>query len=235
MLEFGLHEFRLGNRFYVLLPKLGRPQSEALAKRLTDKGFAVRRYSELVASKKGAVLHVNPAGFCWSNVDSGDALAPAIPGILALPKETTTLEDLRNRYFALGRSEGSVAVRFSTRMESSSLWEGLRTGGECGLTPDELAVASSVIGASRGGCRLLTDFPAEGSKIRIVGKRQYYESSLDQSEAASTLRPVGQKGERNSHLPREGILLFESLLLPPREKQLELFNGLGEWCCLRPD
>ncbi len=143
MLEFRLHEFRLGNRFYVLLPKLGRLQSEALAKRLTDKGFAVRRYSELVASKKGAVLHVNPAGFCWSNVDSGEALAPAIPGILALPKETTTLEDLRNRYFTMGRSEGTVAVRFSTRIESSSDWGGSAQQGK--IRPDSRRARRGVV------------------------------------------------------------------------------------------
>ncbi len=41
LLEFRLHEFRLSGRFYMLLPKLGGPQSEALAKRLADKGFAV--------------------------------------------------------------------------------------------------------------------------------------------------------------------------------------------------
>ncbi len=173
MLKFTLKLIQLGRRNYVLLPKLCKSQVEALAERLSDRGFIVEKSATLVARGRGTAVHVNPSGFCRSSVDQNDAIAPAIPSLLRTPKERVSLDVLSSRYFKLDKVGGSLAVRFSARIESTSLWKALRANGECGLTPDEQTVAQCLVGTLSGMIRLITDFPAERSRIKIIGNRQY--------------------------------------------------------------
>lgn len=235
MLDFRLLQIRLRSRFYLLLPKLNSSQVRIIGERLKERDFTVEKDSLLVATKRGTAVHIDPSGFCWSSKDPTDAIAPIIPEILGVPKEAVPLDELQNRYFRLQRFKTSVAVRLSARIESSTLWRELRASGECGLTPDERAVASLLLESSTGGCVMLTDFPTQGSHSRMIGKKQYYESSLDPAEAASTLRVAGPAGIRNSYLPERCVLLLRSIRRPSREKLVELFDSLGEWCYLRPE
>ena len=130
-------------------------------------------------------------------------------------------------YFKLQTSGTSATLRLSTRIESSSLWWGLRASGRCMLTPDERAVASFLIRSSSGGCGMLTDFPTSSSRVRMIGKKQYYETHLDPADAEASLRAVGEDGSGNSYIPEHGILQFDAFRLPSRENFAELFKSLG--------
>lgn len=81
---------------------------------------------------------------------------------------------------------------------------------------------------------MLTDFPTEGAKVRMLGGRQYFDSQLSPAEVSSTLRAVGEKRARNSYLPKSGVMYLDSLKLPSHSEQEALFDRLGEWCYLRP-
>ncbi|MDA4125099.1 MAG: hypothetical protein OK438_06605 [Thaumarchaeota archaeon] len=225
---------KLGETWYLPLPKLAESQTRFIADRLRTKGYTVGGSRVFVARKGDTVLHVDPAGLCWSREDPSDAFGPALPDLLKMEREGLAIDQLRARYFSGGRSGGSLTVRFSTRMESSPLWADLRAAGECGLTPDERDVVLMVVRSSKEGCIFITDFPTEGSRVRVLGRRQYYESSLDPDAVSSTLRATGERRGRNSYLPKGGMLHFSSLLLPSHAKQAEFFAGLGEWCFLRP-
>lgn len=234
MLEFQIHQVQLGPRFYLLLPKLNKAQVGTIAERLAEKGFVVQRTSSLAARMNGTSIHVSPAGFCWSTKDPSDAIVPTIPAILETTKEKMELLELRDHYFKLQRSGKSAVLRLSSRLESSPVWRTLRASDQCMLTPDEQAVALLLMRSSSARCNLLTDFPTRSGRVRMIGKRQYYESRIDTVTAEATLRAVGQRGSRNSYIPERGILQFEAFRLPMRESFAELFRGLGEWCYLRP-
>jgi hypothetical protein len=230
---FGFHQVQLGSKFYLLLPKLNELQLRAIGRRLAERGFAVETGSSLKATSRKAALYVNPVGYCWSSVDPADAIAPSIPQLLRAPKQKASVSELASRYFDVQTDGSSASVRLSTRMESSTLWHGLRADGLVALTPDERAVVSFLVGAS-GGCELLTDFPRLGSRVRIIGRRQYYESRLGPAEAKSTLRALGERGLRNSYLPERGVLVFDSFSLPSRKELARVFESLGEWCYFSP-
>ena len=221
-------------RHYILLPKLNNAQMEALASRLTQSGFLVRGSDVISAKSVKGVIHVDPRGFCWSSFDPRDEILPVIPNLLEAPKEREPLEELMASYFTFARSGANIVVKVPTRVESSTLWKDLRVSGECGLTPDEHAVVSFLFKKARGECKLLTDFPTDGSTLRIYGRRRYYESEIRPSDAGKTLRSVGRRAFRNSYLPRDGALTFESLDLPSSEELARLFKELGEWCYFRP-
>ncbi len=80
----------------------------------------------------------------------------------------------------------------------------------------------------------MTDFPTEGSRVRVIGSRHYYESYLDPEETTSTLRAVGERMARNSYLPKDGIIRFKELKLPRTSEQTAFFRGLAEWCYFEP-
>lgn len=207
---------------------------EALAKRLTEGGFLVRLSNVISATSAKGVIHVDPRGFCWSVFDPRDEILPAIPNLLETPKEREPLPELMSSYFMSAKSKAKTVVKVSTRVESSTLWKALRASGECGLTPDEHAVVSFLFNKAKGECRLLTDYPTDGSTLRIYGRRRYYESELRPPHAGSTLRSVVRRAARNSYVPRNGALMFESLDLPSREELAQLFIDLGEWCYFEP-
>jgi hypothetical protein len=180
------------------------------------------------------LIHVDPRGFCWSSFDPRDEILPVIPILLETPMESEPLLELMGSYFMFSKSKAKTVVKVSTRVESSTLWRALRGSGECGLTPDEHAVVSFLFKKAKGMCRLLTDYPTDGSTLRIYGRRRYYESELGPPEVVSTLRSAGQRAFRNSYVPRNGALTFESLDLSSGEELAHLFQDLGEWCFFQP-
>jgi hypothetical protein len=231
---FRVHELAIVGRHYILLPKLNNAQMEALAKRLTESGFLVRRSNEISATSAKGVIHVDPRGFCWSVFDPGDEVLPLIPDLLSTSKETRPVGELSGLYYMVAKSKGKTVLRLSPRVESMTLWKALRASGECGLTPDERAVVAFLMEKTNGVCRVVTDYPTDGSTLRIYGKRRYYESSLVPSEVESTLRSVVQRAYRNSYVPRNGALVLDSFLLPSRDELIHLFGDLGEWCYFEP-
>ncbi len=231
---FRVHELVILGRHYVLLPKLNNVQMEVFAKRLAEKGFLISRANAISATSAKGVIHVDPRGFCWSVFDPSDEILPAIPTLLETPKERKPLRELMGSYFMFAKSKAKTVVRVSTRVESSTLWKALRASGECGLTPDEHAVISFLIKKAQGECKLLTDYPTDASTLRIYGRRRYHESKLRPPDVGSTLRSVGRRAFRNSYIPRNGALIFESLDLPSKEELAHFFQDLGEWCYFEP-
>jgi hypothetical protein len=234
MLEFGLHEIRVGSRFYILLPKLNRTQMQTLGARLKRQGFAISGDSSMTAKERGVVLHIDSGGLCWSTSDPADWIVPAIPELLSAPKEEVPLEQLKRRYFSLQTSGSSAILRFEPRIERGSLWRALRGTGDCGLAPDEFAVIMFLLEHTRGRVSLVTDFPTTSSRRRVIGGRQYFETSLTSPQARSTLSSVSKHGARNSYVPPRGVLTLTSFTPPSRRGWVESFEGLGEWCYFRP-
>jgi hypothetical protein len=232
--SFKIHQLQLRGRHYLMLPKLNSAQTKILRDRLVRLGYHVRAGAGLRAKSKEGTIFVDPAGFCRSTFDPSDVIYPAIPELLAAKKELLPLEVLASLYFALEVSDGTTVARVSTRVESSTNWDALRTLGRCALAPDEWAVSSFLMSHSKGGCEVVTDFPSRGSVPRICGRRRYYDSILHVSQVASTLCVVGQKGSRNTYIPRSGILRLKGKVSPSHEKVFQLLAGLGEWCSLSP-
>jgi hypothetical protein len=233
MQAFALREYRLLSVNYALLPKLTPAQLAAVAARLESKGYSVDQGSLLVAAGKDVILHVDPKGLCWSRADMADALFPAIPTILGMPKRTASLRWLSGLYFRVEGRGPRCLLKFSPRLESSATWRALRSAGECALSPDERAVAAAILSACSGKAPVLTDFPSEGCRVRIYGGRQYYESKLEPAEAAATLRVAGEKGPRTTYLPADGMFLVDSGRLPRGPETRALFDALGEWCFMK--
>jgi len=229
MLEYTFQQLELGGRHYLLLPKLVHSQVDLLRSRLSSLGFVVRGKDELVAKRPGQTIHISPAGLCWSNLDPSDAVAPVIPSILNTPRQETALATLKRAYFdSRSRSHG-VVVRFNLRLEAGPKWSELRARDECALSPDEHLVVRSVLAASSGLSLFLSDFPVRGSRVVIIGRRQYYHSYLAPHVAMATLRVAGRKGERNVYLPRDGIIRLRSLDTS-RDTLRRILNGVGAWC-----
>ena len=132
-------------------------------------------------------------------------------------------------YFASERRGDGLLLRLRPRLESRARWDQLRSEGSCALTPDEKAVYAAVLSFPESLPPLVTDFPVEGSVVRRIGRRQYYESELRPREAASTLRGMWSVGERNTYLPRDSILHFVPARLP-KEMLRGVFGRLGDWC-----
>ncbi|HYB06788.1 MAG TPA: hypothetical protein VEB87_01385 [Nitrososphaerales archaeon] len=233
MLSFKVYQFHVLGRYYTLLPKLTPPQVRSFAGRLKRNGFHVEPSPTLTARSREGVVHVGESGLCWSSFDPSDSILPAIPEVLAFPKQTIPLRELRRKYFSQTKSGANTVVHFSIRMESASLWRALRASGECGLAPDEHAVASFILRHSEGTCELVTDFPAAGSVPLMCGRKRYFISSLGKIEAALTLRDAGEKNVRNSYVRRDSTIGLEAISLS-RDDLLRLFEELGEWCFFSP-
>jgi hypothetical protein len=234
LLRYELLQLSLGNTEYILLPKLVPAQLEILASRLSNTGFDVTKGTTLTARRQGQTIHVSPAGLCWSNRDPTDAVAPAIPDILSVRKQPTRADAVLRRYFQAKQVGLSLSVRFLLRVESGPLWIRLRMADACGLAPDEHSILRTVLAAGSGLCTMLTDFPVAGSKVRVLGSKQYYVSSLACSEAASTLRAAGKKEARNSYLLGSGIVSLDSMKMIAHARWVDILNCLGGWCYLDP-
>ena len=234
MPPFKIHHILLGGRHYLLLPKLATAQVQVFVKRFEKLGCRVRVAGSVTATTKEGAVHISPSGYCWASFDPSDAVLPAIPSVLDAPKERVPLESLRSMYFRSARAGRGTIALLQTRVESSSLWDGLRAAGECGLTPDEHAIASLILRRTEGECEVVTDFPAEDSAPRICGRKRYYVSSIEAGEALATLRVAGARGPRNSYLKRDGTLGLGRFRPPTRQEWLDLFEGTGEWCSFAP-
>ena len=186
------------------------------------------------ASRPGARLIVERRGLCSSNADMTDYVAPVLPEVLGCPPEKVSLRALCVAYFRWEQRGKASFIRFSPRLEYGLAWDELRSKGDCALTPDERSIYSSILSARPSLSPIVTDFPLEGSDIRRVGHRQYYQSRPSPSEAASTLRGIGSRGERNSYLPR-GSTVSLGLPVPSTSELLGLFRALGDWCFLVPE
>jgi hypothetical protein len=232
LLRFKVHQLQLGGKHYLLLPKLNAFQIEALAKRFTDIG-AVRRGAALVFSSREGKIRVSDEGLCWSSFDLSDAVLPAIPALLSCPKEKAPAETVMRKYSRAVKSREGVTFRIFPRLESSSRWRELRASGGCALAPDEHALVSFLLERTRGKCKMVTDFLVEGSTPLVLGRKRYFDSSLAPDEAISTLRVVGERGQRNSYIPGDGSIGPTSST-PSLHDWFGLFADLGEWCPFTP-
>ena len=233
MEPFGFRQFALSGRFHVPLPKMAPQQMATMRQRLESIGFTTKGNDPLRASRGGLRVLVNPSGLCSSEQDLSDAIAPALPAILASKPARVPFRALRDLYFASESRGRGVLLRLSPRLESESYWDELRSTGSCALTPDEREVYSTLLSSSTSLTPLVTDFPVEGSVVRRIGRRQYYNSRLEPREAASTLRGMGPAQERNTYLPRDSILSLTPARLPKGEL-LDVFKALGDWCFFAP-
>ena len=233
MLSFKVHQLQLGGRYYLLLPKLNSLQMEILAKRFAVIG-AVQRAAALRVNSKEGRIWVSETGLCWSSFDPSDAVLPAIPALLSCPKEEASMETVRSKYFRASRSKEGTTFHFLPRLESSSRWRELRSTGGCALAPDEHAVVSFLLKRGGGNCKMVTDFLVDGSTPFVLGKKRYFDSRLSPDEAASTLRIVGERGQRNSYIPGDGKIGPSQSSGPDPYDWFGLFADLGEWCSFTP-
>jgi hypothetical protein len=234
LLRFKVHQLKLGGKHYLLLPKLNRLQVGILEKRLAKSGFSVERGAVLTARSRQGAIYIAKSGLCWSFLDPSDSVLPAVPDLLASPREKVPLTSLKRAYLGVSKSGRASVAHLFPRLERSSLWTKLRATDGCGLAPDEHAVASFVLERATGRCEILTDFFVDGAMPHIYGRRRYFDSMLEPDEAASALRQVEARHPRNSYLSREGTIVLEGLR-PFRELDWRaLLEELGEWCFFTP-
>lgn len=231
MLPFAFRQFELDGRFHVPLPKMLPGQVKTIRRRLESIGFRTEGDNPLRASKRGTRILVHQWGLCSSNEDLSDAIAPALPELLELEHGRVPLWVLRESYFASECRPGALLLRLKPRLEAERFWDGLRSQGTCALTPDERAVYAAVLSWRALSTPLVTDFPVEGSVVKRIGHRQYYDSRLEPREAAFTLRGIGPSRERNTYLPRNSLLRLSPSPLPER-RLLALLGEPNDWCLL---
>ncbi|MDG7007577.1 MAG: hypothetical protein JRN06_04965 [Nitrososphaerota archaeon] len=235
MLSFRVHQLRIGRLHYLLLPKMTRAQMNVISRRVSRAGYSVELSSSLSARSGQGTIQVDPSGVCRSTVDIADLIVPAVPDILACDRERIPLGELESLYLTTDRSGRKSRVRISTRTESFLLWEIMRASGDCGLSPDEHAVATFLLERASGTCGVLTDFPEDGSVARMVEGRRYFDSKISPAMAAKTLRVAGTKYPKNSYLRRDGILELSDIGSSSAGDWLDLFDELGEWCYFTPE
>lgn len=114
-------------------------------------------------------------------------------------------------------------------MEGLRTWTELRKTGQCGLTPDEKVVVTSLLEPARGTVGCLTDFLTEASSPVVIGRSLYYRSELPIDDFIATLRTISSPLPRNSFLPRDSTL---SIRADSEPRTGEALSTLGEWCYL---
>jgi len=231
LLRFEVHQLQLAGKHYLLLPKLNSLQIGILTRRFSEIG-SVRKGTALAVVSSDGTIMVSDEGLCWSSFDPSDAVLPAVPAILACPKEEASLETVKRKYFVEFRGKEGVVSRILPRLESSTRWRRLRASGGCALAPDEHAVLSFLLKRAVKDCEMVTDFHVEGSTPVVFGRRRYFDSWLDSVKAVSTLRVIDEGGLRNSYLPGDGKIGPTSAI--SRLDWLGLFAELGEWCPFKP-
>jgi hypothetical protein len=238
MLPFRLHQLHVPSlhRYLLPLPKLIGLQLDVLTAHLEQRGFNVRLGggpSKRIALRGTQRISIDGGlGLASSASDMLDAVAPAIPEILAAPRVgsgSKTGQDMADRYFSVKRSGASTQLQLFPRLESLRTWTCLRRDGLCGLTPDEAAVLRHVLGrassASRVVCVMAT--PRSGSRRFQVGRNLYFESAVPVSEFLSSLRTIDSgQADSASYLPRDSVIALPGVKLDTRLAGDEL----GEWC-----
>jgi hypothetical protein len=265
VLRFRLRQVQVPSldRYFLPLPKLTDAQLAVLVAHLDGRGFEVKvgGPGRRVAVRGGQRLSIDGRlGLAASRLDMLDALAPAVPAMLAAAKkdenrtrrvggggrrrsaavggvgggeEGVGQETLRERYLNVKIRSDSVEIQFFPRMESSRTWTCLRKDGLSGLTPDEAAVLGYTLGGASRSSYLscITAKPRQGSRRLQVGRNLYHESSITVSEFLSTLRTIDTPGPADS----ASYLPRDSILVLPNARlsgdlPVEL---LGEWCSPR--
>lgn len=237
MLPFRLRQLYLSTleKYLLLLPKLADAQASVLSRHLVARGFNVRpgsRPSKTVASRGSLRITIDGAlGLAVSGEDMLDALAPAIPALLASgrrqPHEPSA--NLGALYFSLKHRGLSTELQFFPRMESLRTWTCLRREGLCGLTPDEAEVIRRLLGKASGSSQLdcVTAKPSQGSRTLQVGRNVYYETKLPVSEFLSSLRTIdSESADSSSYLPRDSVISLPGVRVDTRVTPA----NLGEWC-----
>ena len=230
LLRFRAHQFCLRRTHYLLLPKLNPAQLQIVVRRLARLGDVKDRAGSISARVAEGMIHVDPAGLCWSRFDPSDAILPVMPDVLSCPKAKASTDELMGKYVRARTSGRAMSVRFSTRLESEPRWRALRASGECALAPDEHEVAVAMLRRAGGNCRLVTDYPESGSVQMRIGNRRYFESVIKSAEAVSNLRVTGTRGPWNSYLLPDGTLGLAARQGLLDELGARLSDALGEWC-----
>jgi len=213
------------DRYYLPLPKLTPRQLQALGKRLATKGFLVKDDGyTLSAEDHSHRMTILRSGLAWSNGELLDALAPAVPSLLSLPREPVEA----NPYFAAKKLSDGFELQFFPRMEGLRIWTELRRSGLSGLTPDEKAAVSGVLIGSDRNVECVTDYPTDGCSVLQVGRMQYFRSSVPAGEFTSMLRTVSSSSSRNCYLPRSSLIRVKAKSLP----EFPTAEDLGDWCFL---
>jgi hypothetical protein len=237
VLQFRLHQLHVPSlgRYLLPLPKLTDAQLALLSDHLEGRGFSVRPGSG--AGKRLALRGVQriaidgALGLASSSDDMLDALAPAIPALLASKKPRGASADasIAALYFSLKRSGTSAELQLFPRMESLRTWTCLRMDGMCALTPDEALVVRRVLGKASGSSRLgcITAKPREGSKAIQLGRRLYYRSTVTVADFLSSLATIDSGGiDSASYLPRDSVIELPGVRVDTRIPAEEL----GDWC-----
>jgi len=226
LLRFEVHELHLESmgRYFLPLPKLSTAQLEFLAQHLRQRGFSVSPGTRLHARRGSNRISIDRVGLAWSSEALLDAIAPAVPGLLGLPRGPVPT----NPYLEAKKVRGGFAVRLFMRMESSSIWARLRGSGKCGLTPDEGLVIQEVLRVAEGEVECVTDYPTEGCSPFQVGRRAYYDSRVPIDQFVANLRTVSSVSPKNCYLPRRSTLMVHTASKISDSLPAEL----GEWCFL---
>ena len=232
MLNFRLQQLYLErkHKYFLPLPKLNDEQLRILSERLVRLGYKLRAGWKVRASMGSAVLWFERGGIAYSSSDLVDPIAPIIPKVLEVEKKRVTPRSLSEMYYATNCEGKSLRVRFNTRIESLSTWKELRVVDESGLTPDEALVLKVLLGRAKGSVRVVADYPNETARIIQIGRRLYFDSSLDVDEFRANLRILGQRNQRNTYLPRNCMLDLANFKLPEADELSKLSSELGEWC-----
>ncbi len=238
MLRFKLHQLQIPSlgRYFLPLPKLNDAQIAGVFSHLAGRGFKVQMSGgpgKLTATKGAQRIAVDGRlGVAGSGSDMLDAIAPAIPSLLASRRADGGHEgDLGERYFSLKRSRGSVQLQLFPRLESLRAWTSLRRDGLCGLTPDEAAVVGHLLGKASSSQRVecVTAIPREGSIPLQIGRNLYYRSEVPVAEFVSSIATIYTgAGKSACYLPRDSVIAVAGMRIDARISAEEL----GEWCLL---
>lgn len=212
------------------MPKLNDAQVEILCERLTRLGYKLRVGSKIKASMGSSVVWLESRGIAYSSSDLLDPIAPVIPRLLEMEKRRVAPQSLVEMYYAAKHLGKSLRVRFNTRIESFSTWRELRSADETGLTPDEALVMKVLFDHARGRIQAIVDYPTETARLTQIGRRVYFDSSLEVTEFVSNLRILGQRNRRNAYLPRNCMIDLANFRLPGANDIGRLSEELGEWC-----
>ena len=224
------------NRYLLPLPKLTNAQLTILLAHLEGRGFTIRTGggpTRRIALRGAQRISIDGGiGLARSSADVLDAIAPAVPEILAAQGagKKGNEQDVAERYFSLKRSRTSTELQFFPRLESLRTWTCLRRDGICGLTPDEAAVLKHLFGRASGASRVecVTAKPRLGSRRIQVGRNLYYESTIPVSEFLSSLRTIDSgQADSASYLPRDSVFALHRVRVDTRLDA----GDLGEWCC----
>jgi len=235
LLRYSLRQIYLQSlgRYYLPLPKLSVAQMSFLSGNLEERGFRVQRDQRVLRAKAPSItLAIDPEGLARSSGDLMDAIAPAIPELLAFtPENRESPQDGRAVYMRAKKVRGrSFELQLFTRMESLRTWTEMRREGVCALAPDEKEQIVSFLASSQGSVECITDYVCETSSPLQFGRRQYYRSTVPVEEFRTSLRTLTESSSRNSYLPRESVLRVE---MKGRPELPGLTDSLGEWCYIR--